>query len=217
LGQLPPPSQIDHIAQIPVGTHPSTSTNGVRPLPVSATTSIHPQLAYLSVPSSNTSGHPVPVVATTTSHPVGSSITSPATNQDLVFIGLGLPSISKKSSERIEAGNFVEMAELLPENLSLFSTTEAGQSTSKTQHHVVTNIFEWLQCFSTYIAIVSYKQPHRVSDLLGYQHLIIQASQDYEGDSWLGYDRRFRQQMAASPSNSWASTDSSLWNQFFSG
>ena len=109
------------------------------------------------------------------------------------------------------------MAELLPENLSLFTVTEADQSTSKTQRRVVTNIVEWLQYFSTYIVIVSYKQPHRVSDLLGYQHLIIQASQDYEGDSWLGYDRRFRQQVAASPSNSWARTDSSLWNQFFSG
>jgi len=96
LGQLPLASQIDHKAQIPFTTHPSTSANGGRPLPVSATTSI-PQLAYSSVPFSNTSGHPVPMVATTTSNPVGSSTTSPATNQDLVFISLGLHLFQRSS------------------------------------------------------------------------------------------------------------------------
>ena len=134
-----------------------------------------------------------------------------------VFIGLGLPPIAKKLFERIEAGSFIEMAELLPENLNLFTTTDADQSIYKIKRRVVTNIVEWLQCFSTYVAIVSYKQPERVSDLLGYQNLIIQASQDYEGDFWLDYDCRFRQQLAAFPSTNWARTDSSLWNQFFFG
>ena len=76
---------------------------------------------------------------------------------------------------------------------------------------------EWLQCFGTYIAIVSRKQPARVLDLLGYQSLIIQAYQEYCGDRWLGYDRRFRQQAAATPSINWAIADFTLWNIAFSG
>ena len=30
-------------------------------------------------------------------------------------------------------------------------------------------------------------------DLLAYQHLVIQAHQEYQGDCWLGYNCRFRQ------------------------
>ena len=35
----------------------------------------------------------------------------------------------------------------------------------------------------TYIAIISQKQPTKVTDLLGYQGLIIEAYQEYQGDS----------------------------------
>ena len=170
MGQLPPSSQIDHIAAISVSAHPSTSTSGGHPVPVSATTNLHPQLADSSAPSSNTSSHPAPMAVATNSHPHSSSTSSPTPscpiNQDFVFIGLGLPPIAKKLFERIEAGSFIKMAELLPENLNLF-TTDADQSISKIKRHVVTNLVKWLQCFSTYVAIVSYKQPDRVSDLLG--------------------------------------------------
>ena len=54
-------------------------------------------------------------------------------------------------------------------------------------------------------------------DLLGYQSLIIQAYQEYQGDCWLGYDRRCRHQAAAIPSAKWAIADSTLWNLAFSG
>jgi len=34
---------------------------------------------------------------------------------------------------------------------------------------------------------------------------------EYEGDAWLGYDRRFRQRAASNPQASWAKSDSTLW------
>ena len=81
---------------------------------------------------------------------------------------------------------------------------------------MVSDIVEWLQYFGIYIAIISRKQPARVIDLLGYQNLIIQAYQEYRGDCWLGYDRGFRQQAAATPTR-WAVVDPTLWNLAFSG
>ena len=55
----------------------------------------------------------------------------------------------------------------------------------------MTNILEWIQCFSVYIAVITRKQPDRIQDLLGYQSRILETHLEYAGDYWLGYDRRF--------------------------
>ena len=87
----------------------------------------------------------------------------------------------------------------------------------KPKRKAVTNVLEWLQCFGMYVAIASHKEPHRVLDLLAYQHLIIQAHQEYQGDCWLGYNRRFYQRVATNPSMSWSTIDATLWSLPFSG
>ena len=106
------------------------------------------------------------------------------------------------------------MAELLPVNLGHLASDD-DQHVVKPKRRIILNIVEWLQCFGTYIAIISPKQPTRVIDLLGYQGLIIQAYQKYQGDSWLGYDHHFRQQVAVTPTK-WAIVDPTLWNLAFS-
>ncbi len=40
---------------------------------------------------------------------------------------------------------------------------------------------------------------------------------EYEGDGWLGYDRRFRQRAAANPDTVWARLGPTLWNIAFAG
>lgn len=81
----------------------------------------------------------------------------------------------------------------------------------------VTSITEWLQCFCIYMAVVTSKSPDRIQDLLGYLAIIVEACREYEGDTWLGYDRRFRQRAAASPDSKWARIDPTLWNMAFTG
>ena len=39
----------------------------------------------------------------------------------------------------------------------------------------------------------------------------------YEGNAWLGYDRRFRQAAAANPNMQWSKTDTDLWHLAFTG
>ena len=58
---------------------------------------------------------------------------------------------------QIQEGQFVDMTELIPERLCALDTPEEKSSTSKLWD--VTNIVEWLQCFGTYIAIVSHTEP----------------------------------------------------------
>ena len=79
----------------------------------------------------------------------------------------------------------------------------------------VTSIIEWTQCFTNYIAILVQAQPERTSDLLGYQHLILEAHLEYLGDVWAVYDRRFRQIVATHSGTPWAGRDDDLWNMVF--
>ena len=93
------------------------------------------------------------------------------------------------------------MAELVPERLCAWDTPEEKSFTSKPRD--VTDIVKWLQCFSTYIAIVGHTEPHQVPDLLGYQNLIIQGYRKHQNGCWQTYDRDFWQKALASHSAEW--------------
>ena len=134
-----------------------------------------------------------------------------------------VPPVPTKLIEKIESGKFVDMSELLSDHLGVLEN-EDQQKSSKPKRHNVTNILEWARCFALYTSILSRKQPQRIADLLGYQSLIILASMAYEGDSWQGYDRIFRQHarifrqhVAVKSSCTWASIDAPLWNVAFAG
>ena len=123
-----------------------------------------------------------------------------------------------------EAGNFIEMGELLPERLGAanVSTDDDGFKAPKPKPRPVTTILEWAQCFGIYVAVLSKTQPERVPDLLAYQALIIQAliiqaQVEYQGDSWLGYDRTSRLRAMSQPNLKWSSVDPTLWSLAFSG
>lgn len=61
------------------------------------------------------------------------------------------------------------------------------------------------------------KTPSRIRDLLGYHTLIIQASMEYKGDGWMGYNHRFHQNAAADPDTVRGHLDPTLWNIAFAG
>ena len=64
------------------------------------------------------------------------------------------------------------------------------------------------------MAVICQKQPVPIQDLLVYQALIIEASLEYQGDSWMGYDQWFRQKAASLVQ---ANTYPILWNLAFTG
>ena len=110
-------------------------------------------------------------------------------------------------AKKIESVAFIEMSDLLPEHMGIHRRRDDHRS--KHSKRSLT-ILEWLQCFSTYVSIVSRNHPERIPDLMGYQSLIIEASMEYKGDCWAGYDWRFRQQAASHPSTTWSTNDSTL-------
>ena len=111
------------------------------------------------------------------------------------------------------------MSELLPDRLGVNAgpPLEGDKESKQTKRRQVANILEWVQCFSVFTAVRTQKCPEKTQDLLGYLALIVEARMEYEGDGWLGYDRRFRQNAAASLDTTWARIDPTLWNMAFVG
>ena len=135
-----------------------------------------------------------------------------------IFIGAATPPVPPKLVERIKAGEFIDMAELLPDRMGTSKSFIADESTKqKSRRRPVSSIIEWVQCFNTYLAVMCRTCPEKVPDLLAYQMLIIEASIVYEGNAWLGYDRRFRQAAAVNPQMQWSKTDTDLWHLAFTG
>ena len=131
----------------------------------------------------------------------------------------GLPPIPAKLVTRIAAGEFIDMAKLLPDKLGLSKCTSSDDQAkpNKARRRTVTNILEWMQCFATYMTVDSKKQPEWMPDILGYFILIIEANMEYGGEAWLGYDCRFRQIAASDQKRVWSQSDSTLWDLAFSG
>ena len=102
------------------------------------------------------------------------------------------------------------MAGLLPEWLGKYCNNEESKARKKKPS--VTNILEWLQCFTVYVAVQGQKQPECIQDLMGYQALIIDAYLEYKSTWWIGYDQFLQQIAASEPGRSWASVDPTLWN-----
>ena len=136
---------------------------------------------------------------------------TPVTTHSL-YIGGRLPPIPQKLIRCIQDGHFINMAELLPDNLEATNSTDDDHTTTKCKHQEVTQIMDWIQCFSTYIAVVSRAKPDRVVDLIAYLNLIINGQRRFQDFNWASYDRQFRQKAAATSALQWGTTEGTLWN-----
>ena len=92
-----------------------------------------------------------------------------------------LPPVPPKLVKKIQALEFVEMRELLPDNMALADRLEAlpqriGQPTRNPEQREIGLLYTWTACFATYIAVVSQAHPGRVVDMLAYMRLIIKEA-----------------------------------------
>jgi hypothetical protein len=99
---------------------------------------------------------------------------------------------------RILSGAFIELPELLPQNL--------GSSASDM------DIPSWTECFSTYILVVITFRPHRARDLLEYMMLIIRTAKRFDGRAWSQYDRAFRREAEVNNLQDWSVVRTDLYN-----
>ena len=121
----------------------------------------------------------------------------------------GSGTFPKKLVDGIQAGNFIEMKELLTDNMSLISQLKTVQGLSpahmlgpaRPRWREVSSLVTWWYCFMGYMAIRSSDPTTR--NQLAYARLLIKEAQRNGGLGWLHYDRAFRQQAVADPSLAW--------------
>ncbi len=128
------------------------------------------------------------------------------------------PPIPAKLVAKIRSGAFVEMKDLLPDNLALQRQLQSMQSTkqaSKAKLREVKSINTWMDCFLAYMAAAT--QDTRSRELLTYARLILRESLRTGGDGWATYDRLFREHAALDKSRrlDWTTLDPGLHQATF--
>ena len=129
-----------------------------------------------------------------------------------LILGSSIPPVPPSLVQKIESGAFIELGDLVPNHYGFEETVG-----SKSKQQPITNISEWLQAFAVDVSVIARKQPQHVPDLMVYQILMLEASNEYQGNCWLAYDRYFRQQAASLPNCKWSTIDSIIWNLAFTG
>ena len=129
-----------------------------------------------------------------------------------VYLGEGISPIPES---KIQRGDFVEMGELLPEFLA--AKDDEGETSKERRSRKVTDIFTWLQCFSTYVSVRAPQSPYLIPELMAYMSTIVRVSQDYSGLAWVRYDAAFRKQAALTQHVRWSVINSTLYTICFTG
>ena len=191
LGTLPPPQSLVSVPVVSWSASPVFSTPS------------HPPV--VSWRSDNPGS--IPHADSTRSQPHG--VTSTLSPQPGLTLSPAAETFPKRLVDKVRSGQFVEMKELLTDNMSLISQLEAVQGTSAAQMlgpnrprlREVSSLATWCYCFLGYVAIRTTDPSTR--DQLAYARLLIKEAQRHGGQGWLDYDRAFRQQVEGDASIRW--------------
>ena len=128
----------------------------------------------------------------------------------------GLAPVPAKLVARILRGEFVDMAELLHDNLEAQRRGVIQESSTisgdiKRGRREIPDLLSWVQCFGTYMAVVTSAQPTKSRELLAYQTLIVREARRCGGRGWLAYDTMFRQQAAGNLDVDWSKLNPTLY------
>ena len=154
----------------------------------------------------------------TGSHAQHSPLLQDTHGQDTFKISVpGMASVPAKISKRIINGEFVDMAELLPDSWQVEDDHSSPTSRKASRRPPVTDITIWSECFATFAAIATMKYPEKGPHLFAYMRTIAKASRNFEGTTWVAYDTAFRRQAANLGTWDWGAIDTGLYNEAFAG
>ena len=168
-----------------------------------------PPLMAISTPSSFVSpAWPAP----------GNSTFVPSVGKAFV-VGPGYAPIPAKLVAKITSGVFVELADLLAENLRAqesephtYLDGKLVVSPARKRVVEITDILTWVQAFTIYAWVFCNAHPNRWQDLTRYKLLIMQTARQFPGPAWQTYDVAFRKDAAASGLVDWSKMNLDLYN-----
>lgn len=134
-------------------------------------------------------------------------------------VGEGLAPVPAKLVTKILRGEYVDMSELLRDNIEAERRQmglQNGQPPYLAQgRREVPDILSWVQCFGTYASVVISKYPERRHQLIAYLITMVREARRCGGRGWQAYDAMFRQQAAGDTSTDWSKLNSSLYASTF--
>ena len=117
------------------------------------------------------------------------SSTAPVVGKDFV-IGPGYSPIPHKLANKITSGQFVELADLLPDNLKVnesetqtFLEGKLVVAPARRRTVEIQDILTWVEAFTIYCLVLCASQPSRKADLSHYKLLVIQTAKKIPWES----------------------------------
>ena len=128
----------------------------------------------------------------------------------------GLPPVPAKLVSKIQRGDYVDMAELLRDNMEMERRQPAdAQGIGRQGRREVPDILSWITCFGMYASVLCDKYPDKVRQMFAYQTIMVREARRCGGKGWLAYDMMFRQQAANNPKVDWSVINNSLYSTTF--
>lgn len=132
------------------------------------------------------------------------------------IVSEGLPPVPAKLVAKILRQEFVNMAELLQDNIEAERRRGKGDATCPGSSHnpvrrEIPDILSWTQAFGVYVSVIASKYPGRVPQMLAYQTTLLREARRCGGGGWQNYDSSFRQLAACDPKADWSKNNSSLY------
>ena len=182
--------------------HPIASYMAFTPTPTACTNVLPPCVPFVpSLTSTSILSHTPPGSSTA---PAGCRSRSTRLSFD---VGPGRPPIPPKLVEQIQQGEFIDLADLLPDSLrdnelpqELLLDNQHLLIPKQAQKREVHDIISWVDCWTAYSLVLLSGHPDQAVELLKYQDVIIwtyRSSPHF--DTWLHYDHNFRRKPARSP------------------
>ena len=204
----------------PLSTHTTSLPTG--PLPLSLQTI--PLIPASVVQAGTSFSQPKVVTSTptlTTTRNTASKIAE--ANPEVFKMASSIVPVPAKLVKKIQALEFIEMRELLPDNIALaerLATLPSGLAHSKVPNERDIGgekaLVTWVSSFATYIAIVAEAHPERVCDMLAYMRLVVREASKFGGTGWLTYDSVFRRNHEGL-GTPWNYLDASLHQVYIAG
>ena len=140
-------------------------------------------------------------------------------------LGHGFPLIPVKVVNKIQKWEFINMSELLPDNLELARRSAESRGVpscatlkSPKKRELSEDwkgLIAWSVCFNTFAAIVAKKYPAKGQELLAYHSTILMEALRFGCKGWLSYDRMFRERVEKEPSSNWSLLHSMFYSLSF--
>ena len=137
------------------------------------------------------------------------------------IVGEGLPVVPPRLVAKIQKGEFLDMAELLKDNIEAERrrlSSSGGlmasliQATARhAQRREVPDLMSWVQCFGMYASVLSEVHPELRKGLWAYQTMIVREARRSNFRGWQEYDMMFRQQEASAADLKWGSINNALY------